>query len=177
MEGPVEVAATGWNVAPGNWEIIEGIDTNGDDIADSGITKRTAPFERSAALSFIFPPRKTTVIVMNLKKKGVPYWDRPDLGIGADDVNVNGSVVSVTVHSLGSVKSPATVVVLTDSNGKELARADVPALEGLSGYTPVTYTVTLRLPGTASIEGLRAVVNPGNNPQEITRLNNSVLLR
>jgi hypothetical protein len=177
MQGPVKAAATGWNVAPGTWEITEGIDTNGDDIADSGITKRTASFERSAALSFTFQPRKTTVIQMNLKKVGTPYRNRPDLGIGTDDVKVSGREVSVTVHSLGSVKSPATVVVLTDSEGKELARTDVPALEGLTGYAPVRYTVKLQLPGNASIEGLRAVVNPGDTPQEITQLNNSVTLR
>ena len=177
MEGPVTAAMTGWDVAPGTWEIVEGIDSNGDDAADGAVTKRTVAFERSAEVSFTFPPRKTTVIEMKLKKKGTPYWQRPDLGIGADDVRVNGRDVAVTVHSLGSVKSPETAVTLVGGDGTIVARADVPALDGLTAYTPVTYTVTLRLPGNTAGAGLTAVVNPENSPVEITRLNNSVKLR
>ena len=60
-----------------------------------------------------FPPHVTTVIELKLVAKGVPYWSRPDLGIGEDDVKVEGNRVKVTVHSLGSVDAPASKVVLT----------------------------------------------------------------
>ena len=62
-------------------------------------------------------------------EKGVPYWSRPDLGIGPGDVKVEGGRMKVTVHSLGSVDAPASKVVLRDRSGKALASAKVSALK------------------------------------------------
>jgi hypothetical protein len=39
-----------------------------------------------------------------------------------------GGGIDVTVHSLGAKPAPASVVILEDGQGKELARAAVPSL-------------------------------------------------
>jgi hypothetical protein len=106
--------------------------------------------------------------------KGTPYWARPDLGIGKDDIRTSGRTISVTVHSLGAVGAPASRVVARDAAGRVIAGAGVPALEAPLDLRPRTTTVTLRLPpraswpaGSVSIETVRAV-------KELTLMNNSV---
>ena len=75
-------------------------------------------FERSRSMDVTFAPHTTTVIELKLVEKGVPYWSRPDLGISADDVKVDGNRMKVTVHSLGAVDAPASKVVLRDKDGQ-----------------------------------------------------------
>ncbi len=60
------------------------------DAPSHDVATRTEEFERSPDLDFTFPPHVTTVLELKLSEKGVPYWSRPDLGIGADDVKVEG---------------------------------------------------------------------------------------
>ena len=93
---------------------------------------RSAAFERSKSIAITFAPRTTTVIELKLKTKGTPYWSRPDLGIDPEDVKVDGSQMTVTVHSVGSVDAPASKVVLRDKAGKTLATAECPCAQSSS---------------------------------------------
>jgi CARDB len=120
--------------------------------------------------------RATTVVTLKLVSKGAPYWERPDLGIGQEDVKVQGRQVQVTVHSLGSVDAPATTVALVDMSGKVLASVPVPALKAPLDLFPKTTTVTLTVPKGASIKGCSVVVDPDATLREITRMNNRVSL-
>jgi len=135
---PVKASVVGWGVDPGTWEVTEGIDTNGDDLPDGKTRTRTVAFERSETVSFTFPPGKTTIVRMTLKKKGTPYWKRPDLGIGRDDVTVRGNAVSVVVHSLGSVDAPTCPVALVDGSGRIVSTAEIPPLRAPLDYRPKT---------------------------------------
>ena len=110
---------------------------------------------------------------MTLKKKGTPYWKRPDLGVGRDDVTVKGNTVSVVVHSLGSVNAPECTIALVDGSGKVVSKTDVPPLRALLGFQPVTHTAKLHLPPGTSVQDLNVVIDPLT---EITRMNNSVSL-
>lgn len=176
MKGPVTASLTGWGVDPGEWEIAEGVDRDGDDIPDGDISTRTERFERSQSIQVTFPPRQVAVINMTLKRKGTPYWDRPDLGIGEDDITVGGRSVTVRVHSLGSVPSPPSEIALVDANGAVLSRKEIRGMNGLTGYEPVTGTVSLSLP--RNIEGeVRAVIDPDGSLIEVTRMNNTVVVQ
>jgi hypothetical protein len=172
--GPVDATMTGWSVAPGTWEVVEGIDTNDDDRADTITRSRTVEFERSGDIELTFPPKQTTVVKLKLKKRGTPYWKRPDLGIGDDDVTIEGGTVSVIVHSLGSVKSEESEVALVDGDGEILARAGISSLAPPTDYVPKTVTVRLAVPAGTSVGECRVVVNPEVDFSEITRGNNSV---
>jgi len=174
---PVTAVMTGWDVEPGKWEVVQGIDTDGDDRADRDITKRRVGFERTKTLEFTFPPRKTTVITLKLKKKGTPYWKRPDLGMSRDDVVVKDGRVSVTVHSIGSVDAPASTVALCDERGTVIASAPVPALRAPLDFEPKTAEVSLSVPPGTPLEGLRVCIDPEDELLEITERNNSVTLR
>jgi hypothetical protein len=175
-QAPVQATLTAWGVDPGKWEVVQGVDTKGDDAADSSLSTRTVDLERSTDLQLTLPPRATTVLTLKLVSKGTPYWERPDLGIGKEDVKVQGKQVRVTVHSLGSVDTPATTVALIDRSGKVLASVPVPALKAPLDMFPKTTTVTLTVPNGASLAGGSVVIDPGATLKEITRMNNRVAL-
>jgi hypothetical protein len=113
---------------------------------------------------------------LKLTEKGVPYWSRPDLGIGADDVKVEGAKMTVTVHSLGSIDAPASKVVVRDKAGKTLAAAQVPALKAPLDLTPKTAQVTLAVPAGTDLKGATVTVECGGGAPEITLMNNHVVL-
>jgi len=140
----------------------------------SDVSTRTEEFERSRDLAITFPPHVTTVIELKLVAKGVPYWSRPDLGIGEDDVKVEGNRVKVTVHSLGSVDAPASKLVLRDKAGKVLATASVPSIKAPIDLFPKTATVSLALPNGADWKGGSVTVESGGKLPEITQMNNRV---
>ena len=174
---PVTAVMTGWDIEPGKWEVLEGIDNDGDDKADFISGKRTLPFERTGRLTFTFPPKKTTVLQLKLKNKGKSYWERPDLGIGEDDVKISGNKISVTVHSLGSVDAPPSTVALVDANGKQIAASPVSALKAPIDLLPKTTEVTLTVPGGTNLKGCEVVIDPDKKLTEITRINNNVVIQ
>lgn len=179
---PVTAQMTGWEIDPGQWTITQGTQQGiGDaqparDAPLPNVTTRTALFERSRSLNVTFAPRTTTVIELKLVSKGVPYWSRPDLGIDPEDLKVEGSKMTVTVHSLGAVDSPGGTVVLRDRAGKTVATAEVPALKAPSDLTPKTATVTLTLPANADYKGGTVTIESTGKLPEITQMNNRVTL-
>src|SRR5580704_8634899 len=105
---PVTVSMTGWEIDPGKWEITQGTRSNAETDPLQNVSKRTENFERSTSLGITFAPHTTTVLELKLVEKGVPYWTRSDLGIGPDDIKVEGNRMKVTVHSLGAVDAPTS---------------------------------------------------------------------
>ncbi len=173
---PVRAAMTGWNVAPGTWEITQGIDSRGRDTADREIRSWTASFERSQSVELTFAPRAATVLTFKLKTPGTPYWQRPDLGLSREDIAVEGGAVKVRVHSLGSVDAPASQLAFRDASGRIVATAGIPALPAPLDLFPRTADVILTLPGGVSAEGGSVEIDPGHALEEITKLNNRVSL-
>jgi hypothetical protein len=172
----VQATMTGWNIDPGIWEILQGIDTNDDDTADGSIETRSALFERTRSIELTFAPHATTVLTFKLKSPGKPYWQRPDLGIDPQDVEVRGNEVRVTVHSLGSVGAPESEIVLRDHAGRAIATGKIPAIEAPLDLRPKTVEVLLKLPGETAVAGATVEIDPGHALTEITTLNNTVRL-
>ncbi len=173
---PVHATMTGWNIAPGLWEITQGVDTNNDDVADQPAESRMARFERSRSLELTFAPHVTTVLTFKLKTPGMPYWQRPDLGISNDDVTWQDGSVTVKVHSLGSVPAPEAKIVIKSADGSVVASAVVPALAAPIDLQPKTTEVTLHLPGGTRLAGGSVEIDPDEQLLEITRLNNHIVL-
>ena len=171
---PVKANMTGWEIDPGKWEITQSTQGSSADAPLQNISTRTEDFERSRALKITFPPRTTTVLELKLVAKGVPYWSRPDLGIGADDIKVEGNRMRVTVHSLGSVDAPASKLVLRDKTGKVLATVAVPPLKAPVDLFPKTTSVALTLPARADWQGGRIDIESNRAVPEITQMNNRV---
>lgn len=172
----VPATMTGWNVAPGEWEMTVGTDADGDDTIDKPSRPEKVTFERSRSLDVVFQPRTTTVIEMKRVKKGVPLWNRPDLGIGVETVRMSGSTVRATVHNLGSVDSGETAIAVVDASGKIVASSAIPPIKAPVDLESKTADVTLSLPSGVSAAGLKLVIDPEEKVSELTRLNNAVSL-
>jgi hypothetical protein len=172
---PVRTAMTGWDIEPGHWEIIQGIDTDGDDRADRDLATRTERFERSRAIDVTLPPRTTSVLKLRRVAPGLPYAQRCDLGIDREDVSVAGGVLTVHVHSLGAVASPAATLLVRASDGSTIASAPIPPLQAPLELQPVTTDVVLTPPGGMLPEGAVIEIDPREELTELTRLNNTVV--
>ncbi len=176
---PVRAAMTGWNVDPGIWEITQGIDSKaGDtaDVADSGVTTSTVPFGRSETVELTLAPRAETVLTFRLRTPGKPYWQRPDLGLDPEDVQVHGREVRVTIHNVGAVSSPETTVTLRAADGAVLATEKVSSIPAPTDLAPKTLNLRMTLAAGVTAEGGSVEIDPDHRLEEITRLNNTVKL-
>jgi hypothetical protein len=170
---PVKTQMTGWEVDPGQWEIVQSVQGTA---GSANQKKWTAEFERSRSVELTFAPHATTVLELNLATKGVPYWSRPDLGIGADDVKIESRSIKVTVHSLGAVDAPQAKVVLRDRTGKVIATAQAAPLKAPLDLYPKTEDVTLSPPPNSDWKGGSITIEMSGELPEITLLNNCVKL-
>lgn len=156
---PIRAEMTGWMIAPGTWRM-----------SGPGIQSRTFTFERSTSVPLVFASKKTTLVNFELVSPAPSTAERPDLGIGADDVVVNSATVSVTVHSLGAQAAEGGMVQLLDVKGRILSSMSLPALAAPVDLFPKTAKVELPLRlGAARVRvTLRGA--------EITLQNNTLLL-
>jgi hypothetical protein len=156
--------------------MTKGTDTNGDDLIDGAVDTRQVELDRDHPLSLTFAPRTGTIVNLKLISKGTPYWGRPDLGIGRDDVVIQDRRITVTVHSLGALDAAATRLALMDAHGKMMATVPVPPLKAPLDLLPKTTSVTFTVPAGASVKGGSVVLDPDVTMKEITRSNNQVKL-
>jgi hypothetical protein len=178
---PVTAQMTGWEIDPGQWTMTQGTQKsigNAQPAPDAPVenaTTRAVAFERSKSIEVTFPPHTTTVIVLKLADKGTPYWSRPDLGIDPEDVKVEGHTMTVTVHSVGAIDTPASKVVVRDASGKTVATAEVPPLKAPTDLLPKTAQVKLSI-ADANLKGATVTVECGGTTPEITQMNNTVTM-
>jgi hypothetical protein len=175
-QSPVKANITAWDVEPGQWELVQGNDTNGDDVIDGAAKTTTVELERTGTIELAFPPGVTTVLVLKLVAKGTSYWARPDLGISKDDVIMRQQNISVTIHSLGAIGTEPATLALVDQSGALRAFVPLPGLEAPVDLLPRTTTVTLAVPSGMRLKGCSIVLDPDVKMNEITRVNNRVRL-
>ena len=170
---PVEATMTLWNIEPGTWELVQGLDLNGDEAIDTTISKQIITLERSKSVQITFAPRTTTILALQLRSKSTPSSLRPDLGIGREDIVLEGNTVRVRVHSLGSVETSPTKVILVRDK-KVIAAAPVPAIPAPIDLAPKCVDVIIPLPRGAMAEGCSVEIDPEHSLNEITLNNNRV---
>ncbi|MBB4595335.1 hypothetical protein FHR61_004050 [Xanthomonas arboricola] len=173
---PQRASMTGWNIAPGQWRITQGVSKGNDGKLDSNAKTQEVAFEKSAAIDIDFPAGRTTVLQLERTAATTPVELRPDLGIGHGDVRVTADGIEVTVHSLGHADAPAGFVVLEDARGKELARAGFAAMAAPRDLRPVTTLVRLPLTNAADLKAAQLRVITEGDVAEITELNNRLSL-
>ncbi|GKS02646.1 LamG domain-containing protein [Sphingomonas aquatilis] len=163
---------TTWNVTAGQWTMQRATSRDGGKtlLADGGAT--TLPLERSLGTTVAFAPHTTTVYDFTLAKPTGPVEQRPDIGIGRDDVVHNGRGLTVTVHSLGAQPTTGGTLTVRGADGAVLATSAIPPLAAPTDLRPRTATIRIAAPAKAtSVE----IALPGDAP-EVTRLNNRVAL-
>jgi len=166
---------TAWNVTGGRWRMTSGTSASGADVADGTPPATAVTLERSGSLPVSFAPHTTTVMEFTLEAAGTPTEQRPDLGIGRDDVALKGRNVAVTVHSLGAQPAQGGTATLVRADGSVAASATIPALSAPADLLPKTATVRLSVPGGDPAGLSVRVALPGKAP-EVTQANNMVPL-
>jgi len=174
IDKPVQAVMTGWNVNSGQWEIKAGKGGDKDNfVGDPAVT--SVFFEKTVGVPLILQPGPNLFEFTLKSPSASRVQDRPDLGIGRDDIKLSRSHVAVTVHSLGAKNAPAGSVELLDGKGNVVARAATPQLPAPVDLKPHTATVKLSLPARFDIKTGRVRVTI-DGTAEITQLNNSVPL-
>ncbi|MDE2267067.1 MAG: LamG domain-containing protein [Alphaproteobacteria bacterium] len=159
---PIKAKMTGWMIAPGTWKM-----------SGKGIKTQTFTFERSTSVDLTFSPHQTTMVNFELVTPEALPQDRPDIGIGSDDVKVAGDTIDVTVHSLGSVEAPAGTATLLNAKGETLSSVAIPSIAAPVDLEPKTVKVDLPM----KTGGVLVRVALDNGVKEITQLNNEVSLK
>jgi catechol 2,3-dioxygenase-like lactoylglutathione lyase family enzyme len=170
---PVETTMTAWDVEPGKWEVTQGFDINGDEKADTIFSTQVVDLERSKNIQLTFAPHKTTIIMLKLQSKSVPYWQRPDLGIGKEDITVQGNTIKVKVHNLGSVDAPAVMLAVMQ-NDKSISAVQIPAIQAPVDLLPKYAEVLLTIPPTTDLHKCSIQIDPEKKLNEITLMNNRI---
>jgi hypothetical protein len=156
---PIAAKMTGWMIAPGTWKM-----------SGKGVKTQTFTFEKSTGVNLTFAPHKTTLVEFELVTPAPTTVDRPDIGIGREDVSADAGKFEVTVHSLGAVDAPAGTATLVDAKGKALASVAIPPIAAPLDLLPKT--VVVELPFKKG--GVQIRVALPANVKEITQLNNTV---
>jgi hypothetical protein len=156
---------TGWDVASGRWRVTRAVGSAAE-------PQQTIAFERTAGVDLTFAPSQTTTWEFTLDAPAAPVIERPDLGIGIDDVKAGKGGLTVTVHSLGAKAAAPAQLVLEDAAGHELARVATPALAAPLDLKPKIATVALKSRAGWS-RGMKLRLVSGE--AEITQMNNLVV--
>lgn len=174
-KAPLTAQMTGGQIDPGQWQLTQCTTNSASpEVCSSPATTTLVAFERSSALPITFAPGVTTVLDLTLKQPGVPYWQRPDLGLSTDDVTLTGHTLHVIVHSLGAIDTPPATLILRNAAGKTLATAAIPSLKAPLDLTPKTTTLALPALGDIPTDTL-TIESTGPTP-EITQLNNHIAI-
>ncbi len=170
---PTPMTKRVWRLPHGRYEVIEGVDTDGDDRPDAQVTREEQELWRyDGALPFTARPGQTVVIELTLLEELEDIRTRPDLAIDPGDVAVEGNALTVTVHNIGGSAAPESVVQVLDADLNELATADVPTLDSPHDLQRKTATVTVDLP--AGAEPAVVLLDTEGAIDEITEANNRV---
>jgi hypothetical protein len=97
---------------------------------------------------------------------------RPDLGIGRDDVTVAKGRVEVTVHSLGAVATGGGSVALLGADGAVLATQPLAPMAAPVDLLPRTQVVRFPLRPDLAGKGFALRVALPGDAAEVTKLNN-----
>ncbi|HEX7851524.1 MAG TPA: LamG-like jellyroll fold domain-containing protein [Sphingomonas sp.] len=165
-----------WDVTAGQWSMMRATSNDGGATLNADSGRAIVPLERSGSVEVEFAPHTTTVYDFVLTKAGTPVAERPDLGIGIDDVVVNGRSVSVTVHSLGAKPAAGGRAMLVDGDGKVLATVPIATLAAPLDLLPRTTNVRLTLPAGIDPKRVSVRLSLPDDAAEVTRLNNIVPL-
>lgn len=169
-DAPITATIQGGDVAKGNWRMSQGIDTNGDDKADTSIDTRTIRFGDGIGTDVQFAPRQTKVLEFTLAGDEIETRNRPDIAIASRDLSWDRQGLKVKVHSLGSQPTPTGRARLLDADGKVLAEAPIPALAAPNDL--LAKTADILIPVGKGQQGVRVELVLDGDPVEITDTNN-----
>jgi hypothetical protein len=172
---PVKSSMSLWNIKPGQWRIVQGVDTNDDQQIDKELMENVVYLERGSDMEITFIPRKNTIVSMELVEPAeTNYWERPDLAIGSSDLKIENNKLSIRVHNLGATESPETSLELRDAYGKTVKKVQVPTLAAPLDLIPKWVEINIMVPDGTDLTSGSIEIDPDKKIIQITRKNNIV---
>lgn len=171
----VNVNMSLWNIIPGKWKVRQGIDNDKDQIIDKLTENYITEIGKGDALPLKLIPGKYTIIELELSEESeYAYAQRPDLAIGSEDIIIEDNSVIVTVHNLGSVASPLSVIELRDKDDKVLSSSEVPVIEAPADLNPRRKIIKMTAVPGRDLSHCSVHLDAGKKILEITEINNVV---
>jgi hypothetical protein len=164
-----------WDVKPGQWRVVTGLDTNDDQQIDTERSEEIAYLERGSEVDLSFASRKNTIIRLELVEPAqTGYGERPDLAIGSSGIKIDGNEVRVRVYSQGAVGTPETTLELKNARGETVGIQPVPAMEAPLNLDPNWMDIKLTVPPGTDLSSGSIQIDPQKKITQITRLNTLV---
>ncbi|MBT3380542.1 MAG: hypothetical protein HN742_00170 [Lentisphaerae bacterium] len=161
-----------WRTEHGNYRVSFGPDTDGDEEPENPSIQQLE-LHRSAEVPLVLPPRKLMALTITQTSRGDgDYWQRPDLALARDTIEIAEGAIEAWVHNLGSGIARNVLVQLQDASGKMLEQTTIAALDApvdcIPRKTRVRFT---NVPGAQ-----RIAVDPQRGVPELNQANNVVTL-
>ena len=174
-KGAVHASMTPGHIIPGRWRVIQGTDTNGNQEIDSHYSEKIIELKSGEKLGLTFMPRQHTIIQMELiEPHPIEYQRRADLGIGKNDIKIDGNGVVVRIHSLGEADVPETTAELRDSEGNIVVTKKIPSLEAPLDLVPSWTEIRMEVPEGTDISRGSVIIDPHQMIPQISRTNTIV---
>ncbi len=166
---------TAWNIKPGKWQVIQGIDTNNDNNIDSEQKEETVDLQNGATIGITFPPEKYSIINLKLSyPASAGYNERLDLAIDDSGIQIAENMVSVKIYNLGAIDSPETPLLLRDKEGNAIQKIMIPSIKAPLDLIPKWKEVKIKVKEGTDIRSGSIEIDPDFSLTEITRKNNTV---
>jgi len=166
---------TVWDIKPGKWRIRQGTDNNEDQVIDGEVAESVVYLERGGSVNLHFVERKYNIVSLELiepSEKG--YWDLPDLGIGPDDIKINGKQIIVKVHNIGGAKSSETIMEVEDAKGNITATVIVPPIEAPLDLEPRWKDIVISVTDGTDLTSGSVQIDPERKTGQISHQNDIV---
>ncbi len=174
-EEPLVGEARFWLLEHGLYRLEQGIDSDGDDLADRNVATSPVKVVRGEPVPLTLAPRAVTVLRLTRQQSFESLFGRADLALAASELTIVGDRVQGVVHNIGNKTVEAVVVVLLDEQGVERARATLGALEAPVDLFP--RRMPFALSGLVEAHaGWTVRVDPAGVVDEITEINNSLAI-
>lgn len=178
-DGVTKIGLRPWRLLPGSYVLNDGATLAGERPFQNrygwGQARQIEHLHRGTPIYVEVPGHKEWVVDMWLRRPIERPAMLPDLAIASRDVKVAGNGLVVTVHNIGGAASPPSAVVVETRSGetwKESARADLPAMPGITVLEPVRQEVTLHIEPSRLSQGYRVRVDADQKVDELYELNN-----
>lgn len=172
---PISATILGADVATGDWRITQGVDSDGDDMADGVVDTRIIRFGEGIGTNVRFEPGKTTILTFTLSGAAENVRDRPDLALAARDIRQEKGRLLVRAHNIGALPTPTGRARLLAADGTVLAEVPIPVIAAPLDLKAKWVDLSLPLPKAGTIPaGSRVMLSLDKDAPEIRIENNSL---
>lgn len=162
-----------WNLLPGRYRVRAGPDADGDDQLDSVVSDSEIELVRGDPVPIQIPATRSWIYEFTSLQDSTPLEDRGDAAVSTRDFHwASSDVLVAPIHNIGNVALTDVEVSLQATDGREIARKQIPLIDAPLDMQPRRVVTRWNLPDSEVVRSLTIVVDPNQRLEEITRVNN-----